>query len=684
MKNCLVIIVSLVLSLILLSSAFATEVETRWIPKILTLTTNYPAEVYIDNEPTGQTLTSSLDFDVAGTYKLVNTNPAITYSPSEFSWSGTYSHNQYLGGTWTPPAATNPYPQIGKNVMLDGPSQVLTLSWDSVPGVSGYKLYWNHSEVPEMIPATSEDRVEWNTPSIGEGSYNWKVVPYVTDPPEPADKSGLKSSTGISTFDAKGDATDAVDWYFGAYDGTEYLFFPANTPTTIPDYGMIAETTIDVQQIRIEDSHVQWLSDGADAGILDLSYIPPSGILLMSLQATGTGNITIDFYGTTELVYWVIYYAGAWHRATPFCDFSLDDVTPGRVVFNDVEFGTEGEAMVLAGRANWMPFDFPQDSDTPPVTYNDISINPSEDLSLDFSITETDPIITTMPNYANLGEKKVVGLSGTGNSVDIDVTAPAGSWYGNIYYGGAWHQSIPAFIGELDPRTFSFMGVDFSAKDGEVIIVLGEEDPSTLPVELSSFNAVLTTQNDVKLNWISQTESNLVGYYVNRSTDPELSSSIMISAQIPATNTSCQHSYTFVDSGLCESGQYYYWLQSMEMDGSINYHGPISLLVNLDGDHPEIPETLYETSLKSVFPNPFNPQTTISYQIRTPGAVDFSIYNSRGQIVRTMNMSHSTPGSYSVVFDGKDANGSLVASGIYYVAMNTDSYHKMQKMLLMK
>ncbi len=52
--------------------------------------------------------------------------------------------------------------------------------------------------------------------------------------------------------------------------------------------------------------------------------------------------------------------------------------------------------------------------------------------------------------------------------------------------------------------------------------------------------------------------------------------------------------------------------------------------------------------------------------------------------MRTMNMSHSTPGSYSVVFDGKDANGSLVASGIYYVAMNTDSYHKMQKMLLMK
>jgi hypothetical protein len=206
----------------------------------------------------------------------------------------------------------------------------------------------------------------------------------------------------------------------------------------------------------------------------------------------------------------------------------------------------------------------------------------------------------------------------------------------------------------------------------------------TLPVELSSFSATTTADNFVKLNWISQSESSLLGYYVNRSFVSDLSSSTMISGQIPATNTSSQQSYTFVDSEICESGQYYYWLQSMEMDGSINYHGPISILVNLDGDDPEIPEIQLETALKSIYPNPFNPSTTISYQISAPGKVDFDIYNSKGQIVRKMNRSHGAPGVYTVVFDGKDANGSLMASGIYYVAMTTDGYFKMQKLLLMK
>jgi hypothetical protein len=326
--------------------------------------------------------------------------------------------------------------------------------------------------------------------------------------------------------------------------------------------------------------------------------------------------------------------------------------------------------------------DFPQGDNT---VLAGVGIEPSEDLNWDDSIDETHPIITSMPNYAGLGEKKVVGLSGTGNSVDIYVTAPAGNWYGSIYYGGAWHQSDPIFIDELDdPRIFSFTGVDFSAKDGEVIILLSEGSTSTLPVELSSFNAVLTARNYVKLEWVSESESNLLGYYVNRSKVSELSTSTMISEQISATNTSTQQSYTFEDSEISESGQYYYWLQSIEMDGTVNYHGPISILVSLDGGDTETPEITFVTCLKSIYPNPFNPSTTISYQLDTPQTVNFDIYNVRGQILRTLKLTHSAPGIYSVAFDGKDNYDTYISSGIYYLKMKAGRFQTIQKMLLIK
>ena len=108
----------------------------------------------------------------------------------------------------------------------------------------------------------------------------------------------------------------------------------------------------------------------------------------------------------------------------------------------------------------------------------------------------------------------------------------------------------------------------------------------TLPVEMSSFSATLTANNYVQLNWVTQSETNLQGYYVYRCTAANLSSASIVSGLIQPTNTSSQQSYSFLDSEIYQSGQYYYWLYSMEMDGHGSFHGPASILVNLDGGNP--------------------------------------------------------------------------------------------------
>ena len=69
--------------------------------------------------------------------------------------------------------------------------------------------------------------------------------------------------------------------------------------------------------------------------------------------------------------------------------------------------------------------------------------------------------------------------------------------------------------------------------------------------------------------------------------------------------------------------------------------------------------------LKQNYPNPFNPETRIEYQIPESGLVQVKIYNLIGQEISTLVREQKGPGSYSVVWDGKDDSGVQVSSGVY-------------------
>jgi len=90
------------------------------------------------------------------------------------------------------------------------------------------------------------------------------------------------------------------------------------------------------------------------------------------------------------------------------------------------------------------------------------------------------------------------------------------------------------------------------------------------------------------------------------------------------------------------------------------------------------------TRLWGNHPNPFNPSTTISYDLARPGPARISIFNLRGQIVRKLVEADLPAGRHQVIWDGKDDRGNALGSGIYFYRLESKDYRRTQKMMLIK
>ena len=100
----------------------------------------------------------------------------------------------------------------------------------------------------------------------------------------------------------------------------------------------------------------------------------------------------------------------------------------------------------------------------------------------------------------------------------------------------------------------------------------------------------------------------------------------------------------------------------------------------------EIPES---TALLPNYPNPFNPETWLPYQLATPAEVALSIYSVDGQWVRTLKIGHQPAGIYesrgrAAYWDGKNQHGEPVASGVYFYTLTAGEFTATRKMLIAK
>jgi|GEM_PF-1356358 len=207
-----------------------------------------------------------------------------------------------------------------------------------------------------------------------------------------------------------------------------------------------------------------------------------------------------------------------------------------------------------------------------------------------------------------------------------------------------------------------------------------------VPVVLSSFTAVLTAEMFVQIAWVTESETNHLGYNILRNTENDLDSAVQLNLGVISNGSSegTQVSYSFTDTEVEVGSSYYYWLQSMDLGGSSVFYGPLTVDVNTNPDGPEIPLIPLVTKLMDAYPNPFNPSTTIRYQIKEAGDVRIEIYNTRGQKLRSFNNAKAKAGYYQVTWDGKDANGKELSSGVYIYRMISGKYTSSKKMVLTK
>ncbi len=96
-----------------------------------------------------------------------------------------------------------------------------------------------------------------------------------------------------------------------------------------------------------------------------------------------------------------------------------------------------------------------------------------------------------------------------------------------------------------------------------------------------------------------------------------------------------------------------------------------------------------KTILAQNFPNPFNPETWIPYQLSQDANVTIQIYNISGHSVRTLNLGHKSIGSYmtastAAYWDGKNSTGETVSSGIYFYTLKTKDFSATRRMIILK
>ncbi len=201
--------------------------------------------------------------------------------------------------------------------------------------------------------------------------------------------------------------------------------------------------------------------------------------------------------------------------------------------------------------------------------------------------------------------------------------------------------------------------------NGNILYVNGEVYNGPLPVELSSFSAVIL-EDRIKLKWRTETEVSNYGFEIHRSTQNDNWS--LLGFVVGHGNSNSPKDYSFVDEN-ATAGKYSYRLKQIDTDGKFEY----SKIVEVDLGSP----MNYELSQN--YPNPFNPSTTIRFSVPESSFTNLTIFNSLGEKIEELVNEVKEPGVHSIQFNAQD-----LSSGTYIYRIITNDYVQTKKMVLLK
>ncbi len=201
---------------------------------------------------------------------------------------------------------------------------------------------------------------------------------------------------------------------------------------------------------------------------------------------------------------------------------------------------------------------------------------------------------------------------------------------------------------------------------------------ASLPVKLSSFNANLLG-NNIFLSWQTESETDNLGFVLERAEGNGAWQPIASYKTHPALkgkgNASTTTTYSFRDNTVATGTEYRYRLGDVNTAGVVTMHSPIAVTTTV------LPQS---TAMLNAYPNPFNPETTINYQLHMDSQVSITVYDLLGRTVKTLIDEQQVAGSYHAIWNGTDEAGAKAASGAYLVRMQTQEITQTQKVLLLK
>jgi hypothetical protein len=189
---------------------------------------------------------------------------------------------------------------------------------------------------------------------------------------------------------------------------------------------------------------------------------------------------------------------------------------------------------------------------------------------------------------------------------------------------------------------------------------------SPTPVELAYFAGTING-NNVELRWRTETEVNNYGFDIERSTNS--SDWIKIGFVEGHGNSNSPKQYSFIDSENDLPGNYFFRLKQIDNDGTIKYSNIVTVELG-------VPDNF---NLSQNYPNPFNPETRIDFSIPQEQMVKITVYNTIGEQVAELLNELTDAGNYSITFDGSN-----LGSDVYFYRIQTPTFTKTNKMILLK
>ena len=234
--------------------------------------------------------------------------------------------------------------------------------------------------------------------------------------------------------------------------------------------------------------------------------------------------------------------------------------------------------------------------------------------------------------------------------------------------------SNPAGETGIDWHSFSTAGTDSSLNP--LVQTLEGSGDITIDIQLVSLKADLEDKN-IYIRWQTESERSVLGYHILKKINGNGEFVKANNSLLPAKGgTTDPADYVFIDSDVQPHTDYTYQLLEVDINGSES----ISATVNIRTD-AWVPDRYY---LDSNYPNPFNPSTTIQFGIPEQSHVRLQIFNIRGELIRVLWDEIMDAGIHDVKWDGRNAIGHQVSTGVYFYRLQSGGFDKIVKMLLTK